>query len=123
MGQPHHKHHAEQHPARRRRDQLRRLHRVRLPALVMIACAAVVVMLVATASIVGVPQGTPGRLEIGAFVAACVVFIHQLVMHVLPVSAESDYSGPGITERVSAWGVRRIDIHLTPRRWRRRKDD
>ena len=97
----------------------------------MVACAAVVVGLVVTASIAGVPPGAPGELEIGAFLVACVVFIHQLVIHMLPVSTESEYSEPGITEEgwgypgspISAYGLRRINIHLTSRRSRRRKDD
>jgi hypothetical protein len=97
----------------------------------MIGCAAVIVGLVVGATAFGVPSGALGELQVAGFFVACVVFIHQLVVHVLPVSTESDYSEPGITEEgwgypgspVSAYGVRRIDIHLMPRRWRRRKDD
>ncbi len=105
MGERRHKHRAEQHPARLRRDQLRRLHRVRLPAVVMLICAVTVIGLLITSIVWGVASDTAGGLEVAAFFVACIVFIHQLVVHVLPVSTESEYSEPGITERGVAYGV------------------
>ena len=95
----------------------------------MIACAVVVVGLIVSAVVSGVPSGAGGYVELAAFFVACVIFLHQLVMHVLPVSRGRSHGEPGISERGVAYGVspipgwfNRIDIHLNPKRPRRDED-
>ena len=110
-----------------RRDQLRRWPRMRMPAVVMIACAATIAGLLVSAVVWGVPSGAAGGVELAFFIIACLVTIHQLVINVLPVSSESDYGEPGITEAGVAYGVspmiggfNRIIVHLRPGRSRKR---
>ena len=95
----------------------------------MIACLAAIAGLLIGAIVRGAPSGAVGRVEIAAFFVVCLVFIHQLVVHVLPIANGRDHREPGISERGVAYGVspmpgwfNRIDIHLRPKRSRRRDD-
>ena len=120
----HRKQRAEQHIARRRRDQIPDRRTLSRAGIVLLSCSAAAAAILFTVAIVGVPSNTAARYGLLAlFVAAALTFLHTLVMRVLPVSKRRDRRAPGISERGIAPGVSPmpgpiggIDIHLTEHR-------
>ena len=93
-----------------------------------IGCLGVIAGVLTTNIVFGTRPGVAGYVEFVVAIAAVVVLLHNVAMHMLPVARGRSQPEPGISERGPAYGISptpggfsRIVIHL--RSTRHRRDD